>query len=211
MANASAIKLEWAGLERVDSTVGELFGALMAVTAASATPELCAQPVTVKLDNKGVVEHYRATKAGMDTRARRQVTQHARGWWNMLQAAVAARGGAVALEWLRARHNQISTEANRDGEGNERVDERAREALDREEACWHKQYVRDREGWHRDDTGQGKRVSTAWPIRWDGSEAVGAPWPLGEVEVAVYLQTGGQRGRERQRPRQRQRERQRQR
>ena len=34
-------------------------------------------------------------------------------------------------------------------------------------------------------------MTAAWPVGWDGHEAVGAPWPLGELEVAVYLRAEG--------------------
>ena len=55
----------------MDSTVGELFGALVAVLAGSATAELQQEPLLVKLDNKGVVEHFRAMMGGLETRMRR--------------------------------------------------------------------------------------------------------------------------------------------
>jgi hypothetical protein len=44
-AEGAAIHLGWVGLERVDSTVGELFGAIIAVLAAPASAELEALPV----------------------------------------------------------------------------------------------------------------------------------------------------------------------
>ena len=94
--------------------------------AGSATAELQQEPLLVKLDNKGVVEHFRSTMGGLETRMRRQVSQHARGLWNLLQAVTAYRPGQVWLEWLRARHNQLDCEDTADGQANDLVDGLAR-------------------------------------------------------------------------------------
>ena len=69
-----AVHLEWEGLERVDSTVVELFGTIIAVLGASASTELEDLVVVVKLDNQGVVDHYAG--GGSDITIRQQLKQH---------------------------------------------------------------------------------------------------------------------------------------
>jgi hypothetical protein len=81
-AEGAAIHLGWVGLERVDSTVGGLFGAIIAVLAASASAELQALPVVIKLDNKGVVDHF--NQGGLEPKVRQRLKQHARALWNVL-------------------------------------------------------------------------------------------------------------------------------
>jgi hypothetical protein len=70
-------------MERVDSTVGELFGAIVAVLGASACSDLEDLTAVVKLDNKGVVDHYGGSD-GTDATIRQRLKQHARSLWNVL-------------------------------------------------------------------------------------------------------------------------------
>ena len=172
-----AVHLAWEGLERVDSTVGELFGTIISVLGASTGTELGASTgtelddlvVVVKLDNKGVVDHYDG--GGNDMTIRQRLKQHARALWNVLHHLVRKRKAKVVFTWLRANHNQLSTEQCDDGEGNELVDSEARRALEAGSASG------------TVDWQQGDEVA----IGRDGMARKGWAWHLGEEEVAIYL------------------------
>jgi hypothetical protein len=170
-----AIHLVWEGLERVDSTVGELFGAIIAVLGASASEELQELTVVVKLDNKGVVDHYNS--GGTEPLVRQRLRQHARGLWNVLHYLVRLRNKIsktkVVFVWLRARHNQLATEECNDGEGSDLVDEPAKVALFADDPRCTGVVV-----WQQgDEVAVGK----------DGEKIEGRAWPLGEMETVIYL------------------------
>ena len=167
---SAAVHLAWRGLERVDSTIGELFGVIEAVLIASGanlpTGELT---VVINLDNKGVVDHFNRTRN--EQRARRQLTQHARALWNALHCILGKLKIRLVLVWQRARHNQLMTEGCEDGDANELVDKGARRGRD----------PQDGDG-IIDWQGLG---GVAHDMNGEPNEE--AEWSLAEREVAVYL------------------------
>jgi hypothetical protein len=59
--------------------------------------------VVIKLDNKGVVDHF--NQGGLEPKVRQRLKQHARALWNVLHYLSRSRKTKVVFEWLRARHN----------------------------------------------------------------------------------------------------------
>jgi hypothetical protein len=178
-----AIHLEWEGIERVDSTVGELFGAIIAVLGASGSRELMDLTVVVKLDNKGVVDHF--NRGGTSPQIRQRLKQHARGLWNVLHFLVRLRNKTgkgktkVVFVWVRARHNQLETEECSDWAGNDLADELAKVALFSGDPRCDGSVV-----WK-----QGSEV----PVDREGGRRTEWAWPLGELEAVVFLtDTDGQ-------------------